>query len=197
MNPTLSISLKTHYAAPHMDDNEQDNWAILAGKAQKGDADAYRALLTEIVPFLRRVLGKGLARPDDADDIVQEILISIHKALATYSPERPFMPWLMAIANYRHTDYLRQHYAARKDVTVNVDAIELPDDVTNTAHSAEYRDVETALQSLPNKQREVFELVKLDGYTAKEVSDKTGMSVSAVKVSVHRTMAKLKEKLGA
>lgn len=180
-----------------MNETQGEKWRDLAVKAQAGDAEAYRALLTEIVPFLRRVLGKGLARPDDADDIVQEILISIHKALATYSPERPFMPWLMAIANYRRTDYLRQHYAARKDMTVPVDAIELPDDVTNTAHSAEYRDVETALQSLPNKQREVFELVKLDGYTAKEVSDKTGMSVSAVKVSVHRTMAKLKEKLGA
>lgn len=169
----------------------------MAVKAQAGDTEAYRELLTGIVPMLRRILAKGLARPDDADDIVQEILISVHKALNTYSPDRPFMPWLMAIVHYRRTDYLRQHYAARKNVTVPVESVELPDDVTDTGFAAEYRDVEKALGSIPDTQREVFELMKLKGYSAQEVSDKTGMSVSAVKVSVHRTMAKLKEKLGA
>ena len=106
------------------------------------------------------------------------------------------MPWLMAIANYRRTDYLRQHYASKKDVTVPMESIELTDDVTNPAFAVEYSDVQNALGALPDKQREVFELMKLKGYTAQEVSNQTGMSVSAVKVSVHRTMAKLKEKLG-
>lgn len=178
-----------------MYENQAEQWKDLAVKAQSGDSEAYRELLTGLVPFLRRLLAKGLSRPDDADDIVQEVLISIHKALATYSPDRPFMPWLMAIVNYRRTDYLRQHYAARKNVTVPVETIELPDDVTDTGHAAEYRDIENALETIPDRQREVFELMKLKGYTAQEVSDKTGMSVSAVKVSVHRTMAKLKEKL--
>lgn len=180
-----------------MSKTQEDQWKELAMAAQKGDAGAYRELLTELVPFLRRVLIKGLSRPDDADDIVQEILVSIHKALATYSPARPFFPWLMAIVNFRRTDYLRQHYSSRKNVTIPVESVELTDHVTNTAHAAEYKDVENALGAIPDRQREVFELVKLKGYSAKEVSEQTGMSVSAVKVSVHRTMAKLKEKLGS
>jgi len=179
-----------------VNDNQGKQWQELAVKAQAGDSEAYRELLTGLVPLLRRILVKGLARPSDADDIVQEVLLSVHKALNTYSPERPFMPWLMAIVNFRRADYLRQHYAMRKNVTVPVESIELADDVTDTAHAAEYRDVENALGTLPLKQREVFEMMKLKGFTAQEVSNQTGMSVSAVKVSVHRTMAKLKEKLG-
>lgn len=165
-------------------------------RAQAGDATAYRELLTAMVPVLRRILVKGLSRPADVDDIVQDVLLSVHKALNTYSPDRPFMPWLMAIANFRRTDYLRQHYAARKNVTVPVESIELADNVTDTAHAAEYGDVRNALDALPERQREVFEMMKLKGLSAQEVSSQTGMSVSAVKVSVHRTMAKLKEKLG-
>jgi len=175
----------------------EDQWRELAAKAQAGDSAAYRELLTALVPFLRRILIKGLSRPDDAEDIIQEILLSIHKALKTYSPERPFMPWLMAIVNFRRTDYFRQHYSNRKNVTVPIEDIELTSDVTDTAHEAEYSDVENALNALPERQREVFELMKLKGYSAQEVSNQTGMSVSAVKVSVHRTMAKLKEKLGS
>ncbi len=180
-----------------MNTSQEQEWRDLAIRAQAGDAAAYRELLTALVPFLRRVLARGLARPDDADDIVQEILVSVHKALSTYSPARPFTPWLMAIVNFRRTDYLRQHYSARKNVTVPVESVEIADHVTNTAHAAEYRDVEDALSSLPDRQREVFELMKLEGYSAKEVSTKTGMSVAAVKVSVHRTMEKLKEKFGS
>ena len=180
-----------------MGTSQEDQWKDLAVRAQAGDSTAYRELLTGLVPFLRRVLVKSLARPTDADDIVQEILLSVHKALSTYSPGRPFLPWLMAIANYRRADYLRQHYATRTIVTVPYESVDLADHVTNTSHAAEYRDVEKALDTIPNRQREVFELMKLKGYSAQEVSDKTGMSVSAVKVSVHRTMAKLKEKLGS
>ncbi len=180
-----------------MSKSQEDEWKELAVRAQGGDASAYRELLTALVPFLRRVLVRGLSRPDDADDIVQEVLVSVHKALATYSPSRPFLPWLMGIVNFRRTDYLRQHYASRKNVTVPVESIDLADHVTNTAHAAEYKDVENALGTIPDRQREVFELMKLKGYSAKEVSEQTGMSVSAVKVSVHRTMEKLKEKLGS
>ena len=57
-----------------MNDNQGKQWQELAVKAQAGDSEAYRELLTGLVPLLRRILVKGLARPSDADDIVQEVL---------------------------------------------------------------------------------------------------------------------------
>lgn len=172
------------------------HWQKLMTEAQKGDQVAYRQLLSEIAPFIKRMIIRSLSKPDQADDIVQEVLLSIHKAMSTYDPVRPFMPWLMAIVNFRRTDYLRTHYAARDNLTSPLEALDTEDYVTFDGHQGEYKDIENAVKSLAPRQRHVFDLVKMKGYTAKEVAEKTGMSVSAVKVSVHRSIQKLKEKLG-
>ena len=161
--------------------------------AQEGNASAYRNLLREISSFTRNFLLSRVANPDWADDITQEVLISVHKSLKTYSGDRPFRPWLMAIVNFRKTDYLRKHYAARGDKQTSTDDAEFNAAyVTIPAHAGEYKDIEAALSTLPEKQREVFMLVKIKGLTADEAAKAMNMSQSAVKVSVHRTAKKLK-----
>lgn len=171
-------------------------WQKLMTEAQSGNQASYRQLLTELAPFIKRTIIRSLSKQDQADDIVQEVLLSIHKAMSTYDPQRPFMPWLMAIVNFRRTDYLRSHYAARDNLSAPLEALDAPDYVTFDGHQGEYKDIENAVASLAPRQREVFDLVKMKGYSAKEAAEKTGMSVSAVKVSVHRSIQKLKEKLG-
>ena len=172
-------------------------WTAWATEAQQGDKASYNKLLREIAPFIRNYIVGGLANPDWAEDITQEVLISVHKSLKTYSPERPFRPWLMAIVSFRRTDFLRKHYSARENKQTTLDDMSfLREHVTNPTHAGEYKDIENALQDIPEKQRKVFEMMKIQGYSAKEVAKETGMSVSAVKVSAHRTMNKLKEKLG-
>lgn len=171
-------------------------WKGWAVQAQAGDKAAYNNLLKEIVPFVRNYVAGSLANPDWADDIVQEVLISVHKSLATYRPDRPFKPWLMAIVSFRRTDFLRKHYSARGDRKTSLDNPDfMQAHVTNPAHAGEYKDIETVLSELPEKQRKVFEMIKIQGYTAKEVAGEMGMSVSAVKVSAHRTTNKLKDRL--
>jgi len=172
------------------------NWQSLAARAQKGDAPAYRDLLTGIVPVIRRAVSKSLPSADIADDIVQEVLISVHKALHTYDSSRPFTPWLMAIVAFRRTDYLRQHYAAHKSRQVSLETVDLPDYLGGSKpDETSFKDIEDALDSLPEKQKKVVELLKIKGYSTKEVSEKTGLSESAVKVTMHRALQKLKEKL--
>lgn len=172
-------------------------WRELAAQAQKGERGPYNQLLREIAPYIRNAVIGRLASPDWADDITQDVLISVHKSLATYSPDRPFTPWLAAIISFRRTDFLRRHYAARDNRRASLDDAEfLKTHVTNPDHAGEYKDVEKALVELPEGQRKVFELVKIQGHSAKDVAREMGMSVSAVKVSAHRTLAKLKEKLG-
>ncbi len=166
------------------------DWAIAA---QEGNTAAYNSLLRDIAPFIRNFLIGGLANPDWADDITQEVLISVHKSLKTYGPDRPFRPWLMAIINFRRTDYLRKHYSSRSDKQTPLEDLDFQKSyVTNTAHAGEYKDIENALGTLPAKQRKVFELMRIQGYTAEEVANQMKMSVSAVKVSAHRTTHKLK-----
>ena len=196
MKSDLYFPAKSPYAARHMDESNEAQWAVLAGKAQKGDANAYRELLTAIVPVIRRnVVGKLPSR-DAADDVVQDILLSVHKALHTYSPNRPFLPWLMSIIHFRRADFLRQHYADRENLRHSLDDPDSPDYlVSEGIPDGTMKDIETAIESLPENQQKVVELMKIKGSSAEEVSQKTGMTVAAVKVSAHRAIAKLRERL--
>lgn len=169
-------------------------WQDWAGKAQQGDKDAYSLLLRDIVPYIRNFIRPRVANEDWIDDITQDVLISVHKSLHTYSPDRAFKPWLSAIISFRKTDFLRRHYNARDHKQASTDdPAFLREHVTEPGAAGEWKDIEKALAQLPEKQRQVFTLMRIEGYSAQEVADKMDMSVSAVKVSVHRTTNKLKD----
>ena len=89
---------------------ETDEFSKLARLSQAGDKKAYNKLLTKSIPYIHNVLNGSLSDQDALDDITQEVLISIHKALKTYSPDKKFKPWLYSIIQFRRTDYLRKYY---------------------------------------------------------------------------------------
>lgn len=117
-----------------------DKYAALAALLSvglTGDQAAYADFLSQITPLLRRMVAGRIAA-SDVDDVVQEVLISIHKARHTYDGQRPIMPWVVAIARFRMIDHLRKHYAAMQHQTMDISGLEetLPD-VTNNTESAE------------------------------------------------------------
>lgn len=173
--------------------SDAEQWQEWAVKAQAGDKRAYSSLLKTLHPYIRNVVYKGLSNSDAAEDIAQEVLISVHKSLNTYTPERPFKPWLMSIINFRKMDYLRKYYAQRQDVTSTTESNPefMAENVTNPNHLGELRDIERALEQFPKKQQDIFRKIKIEGYTSQEVANEMGMNESAVKVSAHRTMKKL------
>ena len=175
-----------------MTTSTSSQWDLLAAAAQGGDKRAYERLLKEIAAYAGRVLNSRV--PADAvDDIVQDILISVHKSLKTYTPGRAFKPWLYAIINFRRMDYLRRHYAGQKDKMVPLEDVDFAlENVTDMAHAGELKDVQTALDTLPEMQRQIFERVKVEGQSIRDVANEMNMNESAVKVSAHRTMKKLK-----
>lgn len=177
-------------------DTNEDFWHAMAGYAQDGDKAAYHALLSDLSVFLPRYLMRSLASEDWAQDITQEILLSIHKSFHTYSPNRPFTPWMMAITSFRRTDYLRQHYRKQGEGSVSLENAEfLTSHVTNPTGAGEYKDIEAALAGLPAAQKVAFEMTKIHGYSVKETAEQTGTTESSVKVNVHRALKKLQEAL--
>jgi RNA polymerase sigma-70 factor (ECF subfamily) len=180
-----------------LQDSQSAQWQAWAAAAQQGDKKAYSALLGEIAPYIRNILSGSLSSTDAAEDVMQEVLISVHKSLKSYNPELAFKPWLSAIINFRRTDYLRKYYARRDDKTATTaDNPEfLAQNVTNPAHAGELKDIELALSTLPKKQQHIFRRIKLEGYSAKEVANEMNMNETAVKVSAHRTMKKLQSYL--
>jgi len=76
---------------PLMPDNR---FAELMRAAQAGDGDAYSQLLNEITPRIRRVVRsqRVFLQTEDIEDLVQDVLLSIHAVRETYDPDRPFVP---------------------------------------------------------------------------------------------------------
>jgi len=162
-----------------------------------GDQKAYNRLLTETASLLRPYLAKYLKGNNEAQDVLQEILLSVHKAKHTYDGQRPYKPWLFAIARFRLQDYLRRYYNNKLRNTVDLTTIEnnLAAPVTEEPLSHEY--LEEHLRHLSDKQAAILKLMHIEGYTAKEVAPKLGMNESAVKVAAHRAYKILRKKLSA
>jgi RNA polymerase sigma factor (sigma-70 family) len=182
---------------------EQDrHLARLMRSAQGGDRSAYAALLGDVAPLVRQTVRRrfGFLQPQDVEDLVQDVLLSVHAARATYDPARPFLPWLMAIARNRMADGARRY--ARRAANEAV-SDRLPE--TFPAEKANmlldrYGDAEAlaqAMADLPPGQRQAIELLKLREMSLKEASAVSGTSVGALKVAVHRGIAALRKALGS
>jgi len=172
-----------------------DNLATLMQLSLAGDQQAYATLLHETSRLLRPFLARRLSFTNEVDDLLQEILISIHKARHTYDGNRPYKPWVYAIARFRLQDHLRTHYADRLHHADDFSEMEeiLPADVTETDFS--YESISGEVDKLPQKQATILRLMHQDGHTAKEIADKIGMNESAVKVAAHRAYKVLRQKL--
>lgn len=176
--------------------------SLLMRAVQAGDGDAYRALLTAITPRIRRVIRSRRAFLDEADieDLVQDVLLSVHAVRATYDADRPFMPWLLAIVRHRLADAARHYsrHAARERTVEHLD-VTFADVAANTQDEVGAGDVEElrqAVEALPPGQRQAIELLKLRELSLKEAAAVTGSSISALKVATHRAMLSLRRLLG-
>jgi RNA polymerase sigma-70 factor (ECF subfamily) len=158
-----------------------------------GDEASHKALLMKLSAYLRAYFKGQLKRigrgPTDAEDVVQETLIALHTRRHTYDRSQLLTPWVFAIARYKLVDYLRRTKAANKDVQVEeAEGVFALDDVSAVESGL---DLEKLLVRLNPKMRQAIQFVKLDGLSVSEAAARTGMSESAIKVSVHRGLKAL------
>jgi RNA polymerase sigma factor (sigma-70 family) len=174
---------------------------FLMGAAQRGDRDAYRALLTAVTPRIRRFVRsrRGGRATADLEDLVQDVLLSMHTVLATYDPARPFTPWLLAIARHRIADAARKNVRHGREVAVADLEVTFGDVAANTDKEGpgDPEALAAAIRHLPAGQRQAIELLKLQQLSLKEAAAATGTNVGALKVATHRAMQSLRRMLGA
>lgn len=169
--------------------NDEAPLKALMLRGLAGDAGAHAALLRAMSGYLRGYFGRRLgADAADLEDLVQDTLLAIHLRRGTYDVAQPFTPWAYAIARYKLLDHFRRQ-GVRKTVPLEDAGDLLATD--NPEEGAVRRDVGKLLGALPVRQRQLMRDVKLSGLSMDEVAAKSGMSATAVKVSVHRGMQRL------
>ena len=160
-----------------------------------GDATAWRVLLTEmgahLRPFFARRLFDGGA---DAEDLVQETLIAIHAKRTTWDRNQAFTAWAFAIARHKLIDHLRRQ--GRRPTHPIDEASELFADHT-VEDGATRADLGRCLSLLPKRQRNLIQDVRLRGMTVAEAAERHGYSVTAAKVSIHRSLKTLNARFSA
>ena len=167
--------------------------------AQAGDKAAYRRLLRECTPLIRRVVRRGM-QPDRVDDVVQDVLLTIHRARQTYDPARSFSAWVVTIAQRRAIDLLRQRGRHdRREVYAPIEYEGYSGDQVDHDTTAEQQGklLEAALSSLPPGQRQAIEALALRQLSLDEAADQTGKSKGALKVNMHRALKSLRDRFGA
>lgn len=174
------------------------NWSIFMARAQAGDRDAYRRLLEEITPYLRALAVRHVQNRADAEDAVQDTLLTIHAVRHTYDPLRPFGPWLVAIANRRIIDGLRRRgrIGAREVPLENEHETFSAPETNFHEKASDGRALREALERLSPGQREAIRMLKIDQMTLKEAARASGMSAAALKVATHRALKNLRKIFG-
>jgi RNA polymerase sigma factor (sigma-70 family) len=167
-----------------------DPWGDLMAAAQHGNAGAYTRLLTEVDVWLRRYYARRLP-PSMVEDAAQDTLLTLHTRRHTYEPGRPFKAWLAGIARYKWIDRLRT--LARDPAAPGAE--DMPEDMAIEDHGSAVTSallLRELLSQLKPAQSEVIRLVKLEGLSIEEASERTGQSAPLVKVNIHRGLAQIR-----
>lgn len=158
----------------------------------EGNQVDYAKFLRGISPIIFNIVKRKINEAE-VDDIVQDVLISIHKARHTYDGNRAVMPWVVSIVNFRVLDHLRKHYSGMRHLMFDIeDFVNILADVTEDSSDSEL--IDELLKDVPEKHKKILKLMHVEGYTAKEVGQKLNMKESAVKVSAHRAVKKIRKK---
>lgn len=179
---------------------QEAEWVVLMRAAQQGDSRRYEQLLRAITPFIRSLSRRYCRDPELAEDVVQDVLLTVHRIRHTWDPARPFSPWLAAIAARRGIDRIRRSArVARHEISdeaaLATFAAPAANNDTGALHAA--LAVEPLLAALPERQRRALEAVKLRGLSVAQAAGESGQSVAALKVNVHRAVKALRKLVAA
>jgi len=167
--------------------------------AQGGDRAAYEMVLRECVPIVQRIARHQGAAADFLDDVVQDVLVTIHGARATYDPSRSFMAWLTAITQRRTIDILRKRgRRGAREIHAPVafethPAADNPED--DAVRHAEAARLRAYVDGLPEVQREAVRTLGLEEYSLEDASKATGRTKTALKVNLHRAIKTLRARM--
>jgi len=171
-------------------DHQWRTWMIAA---QGGDRAAYDRLLRALLRPLRNFVRRRVSDPAAGEDLVQEVLLSIHRARHTFRPERPFAPWWRAIARNAIVDWMRRQGRRREQSLEGIEPA--ADEGAATGAEALSPELVEALEALPANQRQAVELIHVHGLSVAEAAARVGVTAGALKVRAHRGYKALRQRL--
>jgi RNA polymerase sigma factor (sigma-70 family) len=161
-----------------------------------GDAAAFRVIFERYAPLLMRAMLRELYVREEANDLVQQTFLQLHRARLDFDAGQKLKPWVFTIALNLKREYFRKK-KRRPERAFDPESMAEPAvGALGAARVDARRTLARVMNELPADQREVIELHWFDGLEFPEVATVVGASVSAVKVRAHRGYVRLRQALG-
>ena len=183
---------------------------ILMAAYQAGSEQAFRTLHDRHAASVYGFLLRRVADPATADDLYQEVFLRLHRARATWDPERPFRPWLFGIVHHLLTDHLRERgrspersdegAVARASTAGNAppgSGAPPPDPERAASRRESAEALDRALRSLPEDEAAVLVLARVEGLPYEEIGPILGRTATAAKQLAYRALKRLRAELSA
>jgi RNA polymerase sigma-70 factor (ECF subfamily) len=168
---------------------ELDHWME---RYQLADPEAPAALIRALSPALLRLFWSQGANREQADDLLQDTWLRIHRVRHTYRPGEPVLPWVYAIARRVGVDGYRK---TQRIVANEISMGRLPEQFAHAEHPHGPPAFDALVASLPAGERDVITMLKVGGLTLEEVASATSSTVGAVKQRAHRAYERLRKLL--
>jgi RNA polymerase sigma-70 factor (ECF subfamily) len=172
--------------------------AQLASRAAAGDDSAFTTLVTRYQPAVFRWSLMFANDPDEAEDIAQEVFVRAHRRLSQYRSDGSLEAWFYAVTR-RSANQMRRKGKRRARLALSPGARPAREVYTTDPGGRVDRERATALihemfSKLPPRQREIFDLIDLQGLTPGEVAERTGMKPASVRANLFKARKSIRAK---
>lgn len=175
-----------------MADSQQEHFWVL--RAQAGDREAFEFLLRSIRPSLRRYLYTLVG--SDADDLAQDVMLTIYRKIAWLQASELFRPWMYRIASRAAFRHLRKQRRWRQEPLPEEDASSFNSTAVVEPPSAFAGEL-PELDALPPASRAVLVLHFRESFTLPEIAAVLAISIGTVKSRLAYGLAFLRKKMNA
>lgn len=175
----------------------------LAMQARTGEPESMDALLRAVHPRVHRWALTRCGDADDADDVAQQVLVRLWRSLEAFDGRSRFTTWLYRVTMNRAVDHLRSR-ASRERLGeggggLGEEAVRVAGGVVPGADRVEddrtLALVRVFFHELPDRQRQVFDLVELQGRSAVDVAEMLGLSPPTVRAHLLRARRAIRGKI--
>ncbi|MGV8092097.1 MAG: RNA polymerase sigma-70 factor [Mangrovibacterium sp.] len=175
----------------------KDEEIFIFNRMVEGDQEAFRFFFEKYYPDLCNLVNLYLHDPVMAEEIVQDIFIYLWEKKEKIKIESSVKSYLLRATKNRSLNYIRNEKTKvgilGKIANHDPVTLEMPDRVMDANQLREV--INTAIDSLPDRCRQIYILGKEKSMSYKEISDELGISVKTVEVQMGNALKKLREQL--
>lgn len=180
----MPSAFQDEYADQTADDHAESD-ALLVARAQRGDAEAFEALITPILPRAMRLARRLLEDQQDAEDLVQDACLRALDRIEQHDRTRAFGPWFLRLLtnlglNRQRSRQVRRHETV-SEFTPSTTAT--PDVVVEQLEIQEH--FAQAVGALSKRQREIIMLHEVEGWSTSDIGEALELSPQTVRWHLH------------